>query len=118
MLWVIVPIALVVVVQMGVYEAIRDSRMARRRAREEPVDAWIVELDGKDLGLLTDATVTDMFWKTFTVVGDDARLFDESLWLQCRFSFRHAISGRQASAYCGGLRPRRKAPHVSMRGLC
>jgi hypothetical protein len=80
---------------------------------------WIVELDSADVGLLRDAIFTDMFWKTFTVVGDDDRLFDESYWLQSRFSFRHANSGRRAaSALCGGRHPTREAPQVSMRGLC
>ncbi len=118
-LWLIAPIVLVVLVQLGAHEAVRDRRIGRKRAREEPVDEWIVELDGIDLGLLADATFADMFWKTFTVVGSDARLFDESLWLQCRFQFRHAISGRQAEhAFCGGGRlPTPAEPRVMMRGL-
>lgn len=119
MLWVLVPITLVMLVQLGGYDAIRDWRTSRRRAREEPIDEWIVELHGDDLGVLRDATFTDMFWKTFQVIGSDARLFNDSYWLQSRFSFRHATSGRRATtAFCGGLRATREAPHVSMRGLC
>jgi len=98
--------------------AIRERCAARRRARYEPIDAWIIELDGDDIGLLVQPQVTDMFWKQFVVVGDDARLFDNTLWEQCRFRYRHAWSGRRAEhAFCGGLRPTRDAPHVTMRGL-
>ncbi len=119
MLWVIVPSAAwVVLVQLGTYQTFRDWRVSRRRSREEPVDEWIVEFGDKDLGLLRDAIFADMFWKTFTVVGADERLFDESYWVQGRFKFRHAVSGRRASsAFCGGLRPTPEAPQVSMRGL-
>ena len=116
MLWAIGLIALVVAA--GLYAVFRDRRAARPHAREETVDEWIIELDGDDLGRLTNAIFTDMFWKTYTVIGDDPRLFDDSLWETSRFSFRHAISGRQpAYALCGGLRPTRDAPQVVMRGL-
>ena len=116
--WMCVPIAFVVAVQADVFTLIAERRQAKKLAREEPVDEWIIELDDEVLGVLTDSVVTDMFWKTFTVVGDDERLFDETLWLQCRFRFRHVVSGREAPwPFCGGLRPTRAAPQVSMRGL-
>lgn len=85
-LWVCVPISLGCAVGLG--DALTARRIARRRAREEPIDEWIVVLDGQDVGRLANAIVTDMFWKTFTVTGDDATLFDESFWLHCRFQFR------------------------------
>ncbi len=110
--------ALIVLAQLVAYATLRGRRTPRSDARAEPVDEWIVELDGEDLGRLTGATVTDMFWKTYTLVGSNPRLFDDSLWLHGRFAFRHAISGRRAPhAFCGGLRPTPDAPHVSMRGL-
>ena len=69
--------------------------------------------------MLAGAITTDMFWKTFGVLGTDERLFDDVLWRRCRFRFRHAISDRHAvAAHCGGLRPTRDMPQVSMRGLC
>jgi hypothetical protein len=53
---------LVSVVQLGVYEMMRD----RRRAREEPVDEWLVELDGSVLSLLVARTSPTCSEKRFT----------------------------------------------------
>src|SRR5262249_38513276 len=55
-LWVVVP-ALVVHVGASGYETLRHRSAELRRARAEPVDEWVVELDGEDLGLLTGSTV-------------------------------------------------------------
>lgn len=116
-LWLFIPI-IVVLAGPFAYEAVRDARLARRRQLEEPIDEWIIELDGADVGRLIHARFTDMFWKRFTVTGRDQRLFDESLWRTCRFTFRHAISGRRAPcAHFGGRPPTRHAPRVSMRSL-
>jgi hypothetical protein len=118
--WLVVPVVVVTLepVLSDLIAYLRECRATRQRARLEVVDEWIVSLDGDDIGVLTDSVVTDMFWKQLRVVGDDARLFDESLWLQCRFRFRHAQHGHYAAhAFCGGLRPTRANPFVSMRGL-
>jgi len=118
--WIAVPLLAVTLARVVVAIAtqLRKARALRERLRREPDDQWIVELDAEDVGRLTAAQVTDMFWKNFLVVGDDARLFDEQLWLSCRFRFRHAHSGRHAlHAFCGGLRPTVDAPWVTMRGL-
>jgi hypothetical protein len=101
-----------------VISALRARRAAKELARAEPVDAWIITLDDDDLGLLVGMHQTDMFWKLYAVDGDDARLFDHALWLEGRFTFRHAISGRPPRySICGGQRPTRDEPFVCMRGL-
>lgn len=116
-LWLFVPI-IVVLAGPTAYQAVRETQQARRRQREEPIDEWIIELDGDDVGRLVDARFTDMFWKRFTVKGRDPRLFDDALWRQCRFTFRHATSGRRVPhAHFGGRPPTRCAPRVAMRSL-
>ncbi len=117
--WLVIPVVATTAPVVAARVRFAREQRALRRVRElEPQDEWIVELDGVDVGLLTASRVTDMFWKVFFVVGSNPRLFDEQLWLQCRFRFRHAKSGRRAEhAFCGGLRPTVDEPWVSMRGL-
>ncbi len=74
-----------------------------RRRRVEPVDEWIVSLDGADVAILKDPVFVEMFWTGFTVVPiDESKLpliYNARLWHNCRFEFRHRISGRIARAF-------------------
>ena len=120
MWWLVVPVVVVTLEPLlsDLIACLRERRATRERARLDVIEDWIVTLDGDDIGVLTDSVVTDMFWKRLRVVGDDPRLFDASLWNQCRFRFRHALHGHYAAyAFCGALLPTRSDPYVAMRGL-
>jgi hypothetical protein len=129
--WVVVPVLVVTMAPLiadGATDVIA-WRAARRRAWHaralaewrvihEPIDAWVIELDGEDIGHMFGLEITDMFWKTYVVLGDHDDLYDEALWLSCRFRYRHALSARYVDgAFCGGMRPTRDEPFVSMRCL-
>ena len=94
------------------------------RRREEPVDEWILSLDGKDLATVTDREFVDMFWGGFSVRPFSAEdvfvLTDKELWEQCRFRFRHKASGREVRAFNEGHQPDSERPgdlRVVVRGL-
>ncbi|MDX2093587.1 MAG: hypothetical protein SFX73_37455 [Kofleriaceae bacterium] len=87
---------------------------------------WWIELDGRRLGLLTDATWVDMFWWRYrldlSASDDEARalLADRELWGSCRFTFRSVRFDRLVTtAFCAG-KSGEAGPHdgfISMRGL-
>lgn len=78
-----------------------------------------VLLDGVPVAVLTDRAWEDMFWRSYRIapVGDPAAITDDTLWDQCRFTFRDPASGMVARSFAGGQRPFVKDGRVRLRVL-
>lgn len=91
------------------------------RELDEP---FLVEvlLDGKCVATLSDREVTEMFWRRYKITPrnheDAALIANDSLWEQCRFTFRDPKSGMTCrTGFAGGAAPFVRDGRVSLRGL-
>jgi hypothetical protein len=87
----------------------------------EPFSVEVV-LDGKTVAMLSDRRRTEMFWRSYRIEAVDdfghRAIADDSLWDNCRFTFRDLRSGLTcSSAFVGGSRPFVRDSRVSIRAL-
>lgn len=69
----------------------------------ERSNEWLLSLDGRDLGVLSEPTYDDMFWSWWRVTPLHPlfvpRLLDPTVWSGVRFRVRHRQSGREVSTF-------------------
>lgn len=86
----------------------------------DQLDRVEVVLDGVTVAILTDRVVTDMFWRSYRIepVGDSRSIYDDDLWIRCRFAFRDPASKRMCTtAFAGGAPPYVSDGRVAIRAM-
>jgi len=91
-------------------------------AENNELNSWFIEYEDKIIGELLNPKFEDMFWVSYDIVSfNDKILFNEKLWGECIFKFKHKRKNEYCescfSAIDTSMKRLKEGGRIHMRGL-